>query len=311
MASNDEKTVKIEGKKFKLSRLDKVLFPGEGYTKQDVIDYYRKISEIMLPHVQDRPLTVQRYPDGIDEEGFFQKERPDYFPDWIESTRVKKKEGGEVDYVLCQNQATLVYLANQGCITFHTWLGKEKKLNRPDRLIIDLDPPDENKKMICEAARLVHRFLDEELALTNYAKLTGSSGIHVMAALDETLDFEEVRDIAGLIVRILAKRHSDELTTEIRKDKRRGRVFLDIARNAYAQTAVAPYSLRAKEGAPIACPIDWDELKCSNFDPQKYHLKNIFKRTGQKGDPWSDIKVSSLKSVQKTLQRISGNELKP
>jgi bifunctional non-homologous end joining protein LigD len=269
------------------SNEDKVFFPDEKITKGDLIEYYQRIAETMLPYVKQRPLTMKRFPDGIEGESFFQKEIGDYFPDWIERATVKK-EGGKVTHVVCNNAATLVYLANQACIEPHVWLSTKDRPNHPDQLIIDLDPSGDDFAAVRFGARAL-KALFEELGLRPFLKTTGSRGAHVLAPLDRSADFDTVRRFAQDVARLLAQRHPDKLTIETRKAKRRGRLLLDTARNAYAQTAIAPYSVRAKPGAPVAAPLDWDELGDGNLDAQRYNIKNIFRRLGKKSDPWKGL----------------------
>lgn len=269
------------------SREDKIFFPDEKITKGELIEYYQQIAETMLPYLKDRPLVMRRYPDGIKGESFFQKEIGDYFPDWIERKKVKK-EGGTVTHVVCNNAATLVYLANQACIELHPWLSKDDKLKFPDQLIIDLDPSGDDFDRVRFGARAI-RDLFDELGLTAFLKTTGSRGLHVLVPLDCRASFDKVRKFAQDAGRLLARRHSDKLTTEARKAKRRGRLLIDTARNAYAQTAVAPYAVRAKPNAPVAAPLDWDELGGSKLNAQSYNVKNIFQRLSRKSDPWKDL----------------------
>lgn len=275
-----------------LSNEDKVFFPQAGLTKGDLIAYYRDIAAVMVPHLQNRPLTLQRFPDGIDGEGFFQQDRPDYFPEWIDDVAVERRgdsdKGGPIHHVICSNQATLVYLANQGAITLYAWLAREPKIERPDRLVFDLDPPDDNFKAVKAVARKVEALM-RELGLNPYLMTTGSRGLHVLAPLDQGCGFDDVREFAGDLASLLAARHPDELTTEQRKDRRRGRLYLDVMRNAYGQTAVAPYTVRARPNAPVAMPLAWDELDRGDLDPQGWTIENVARRLGQKGDPWAGI----------------------
>ncbi|MFP3898609.1 MAG: non-homologous end-joining DNA ligase [Dehalococcoidia bacterium] len=267
-----------------LSNTDKVLFPGDGITKGDLIDYYHKIAGTMLPYLEGRPVTMHRFPDGIGEEGFYQQEISDYFPDWVERIAVKKQDGS-VTHAICQNAATLVYLANQACITPHVWLSRKAKLDCPDVMIFDLDPPAEDFAPVRDAARSLRGFL-KELGLESFVKTTGSRGLHVVVPLDRNADFDEVRDFAHGVAAALADRESEALTVEQRKDKRKGRVFVDYLRNSYGQTAVAPYAVRARAGAPIATPIDWHELGDKNITSQSFNIENIFRRLSRKEDPW-------------------------
>jgi bifunctional non-homologous end joining protein LigD len=275
-----------------LSNTDKVLFPDANLTKGDLIDYYDEIAEIMLPHARGRPLTLQRFPDGIQSEGFFQQRRSEHFPDWIDSARLPraagKDEGEPVEHVTAEKRATLVYLANQGVITLHGWLSRLPEPKHPDRLIFDLDPPGEDFAPVRSAAAQVAELM-EAIGLSPHVMTTGSRGLHVVAPIRAEHRFDHVRELAVDMARTLADAHPDSLTTEQRKDKRRGRLYLDVMRNAYGQTAVLPYTVRARTGAPVATPLDWDEVTDRNLDARSYTLENVFRRLGQKPDPWADI----------------------
>lgn len=268
---------------------DKVLYPDAGITKGAVIDYYRKVATHAIPFAKDRFLTLQRFPDGLDAEGFYQQSRSGYFPDYVEGTVAERVGGGEVEHVCVNNAAGFVYLANLGTLTFHSWLSRRDRRHHPDRLVIDLDPPDDDFRAVRDAARRAGDFL-RELGLTPYVMTTGSRGLHVVVPLDRSADFEAVRDFARRAADALAARHPDTLTVEQRKAKRKDRLYLDIMRNAYGQTAVMPYSLRAEPGAPVATPLAWDELGSRNLDARTYHIGNLFRRLGQVADPWADMR---------------------
>jgi len=268
------------------SRENKILFPKSGISKGKLIDYYERIAHRILPHLTDRPLVLQRFPDGIGKDGFYQKQVSDYFPEWIAKTRVNVASSSrDQELVVCNNTATLVYLANQAAITLHPWASRVDRINHPDQLIVDLDPPSLDFEDARIAALRLHALLDE-LELPSFPKLTGSKGIHVHIPLDRSGDFDEVRSLARSMMTVLAGRHSDSLTTEQRKDKRGGRLFLDVGRNAYAQTAVAPYAVRALEGAPLAAPISWAELERKGLEARAFTIGNVFHRLEQIEDPW-------------------------
>lgn len=288
-----------------ISREDKVFFPKSSITKGGLIHYYERISDQILPHLSDRALVLQRFPDGIDEEGFYQKQVGDYFPDWIATTKVKVASSShDQELVVCNNTATLVYLANQACITLHPWLSRIDRIDYPDQLVVDLDPPSDDFED-ARAAALHLRELLEELELPSFPKLTGSKGIHVHVPLDRSDDFDEVRGIARKMMSLLADRHAETLTTEQRKDKRGKRLFLDVGRNAYAQTAVAPYAVRAREGAPVAAPVAWAELEQKKLDSRSFTIQNVFRRLGQIEDPWKGWRrqARSLQRVKEQLER--------
>jgi bifunctional non-homologous end joining protein LigD len=283
----DKPTITVDGHTIELSKTEKVLFPEPGLTKGDLIDYYRRIAPTMLPHIEERALSFQRFPDGIETQGFFQKNASDHFPDWIGRARLSK-EDGEVEHVVARDAATLVYLANQACITLHVGLAVVARPRHPDRLVIDLDPSGEEFAKVKQAARWAKDLL-EELDLVGFLQTTGSRGLHVWVPLDGSAGFEEVSTFAKSFASTLEQRQPDALTTEQRKANRGDRVFLDVLRNAYGQTAVAPFSVRARPLAPVATPIDWAELDGSQLAPDHYTITNIFRRLGQKHDPWADV----------------------
>jgi bifunctional non-homologous end joining protein LigD len=292
----------------KLTKPDKVLFPDDGIRKQDIVDYYERIADVMLPHIENRPLMLQRFPNGIDENGFYQKNISSFFPDWIKSTSVKKADG-RVTHVLCNDVSTLVYLANLACITPHIWLSRTPQLKYPDLLIFDLDPPGDDFGSVRRTALALRKML-EDLGLEAFPMTTGSRGLHVSVPLNREADFDQVRTFARNIAEFLASRHPDQITTAPRKDKRQGRLFIDVMRNAYAQTAVAPYALRAKPGAPVAAPLDWDELSDKRLHSQRYNLKNIIRRIERQGDPWKSIwrHPQSLEQAQRRLDVLISEE---
>ena len=302
MADKSADTMTIGGHTVNLSNRDKVFFPESGTTKGDLVDYYRRIAGIALPHWRDRPLSMQRFPDGLKGGGFFQKDVPDYFPDWVDRVELDK-EGGTVTYVLANNVATIVYLADQGVITPHLSLARRDRPDNPDRLIFDLDPSDDDFGKVQEAASIVRAALDE-LEMASFVQTTGSRGLHVVVPLDRSVAFDDARHFAKTLADLAADRNGALLTVAQRKNKRGDRVFLDYLRNAYGQTAVAPYAVRAIEGAPVATPLSWDEVGAHDLGPQKYTIGNIFRRLGQRKDPWADIgrHACSLKSA--ALKRL-------
>jgi bifunctional non-homologous end joining protein LigD len=315
--------MKIEQYEVQLTSTDKVMFPDAGITKGDLIHYYHRIADVMLPHLEGRPVSLQRYPNGISQGGFYQKEAPDYFPEWVQRVRVqlKEDEAGQ-EQVMVDNAATLVYLAQQNTVSLHTWLRRlpdgerppkddmdesiiSAALQNPDRMILDLDPPEDDFDLVRPAAWLVHDLL-RELELSPYLMTTGGRGLHVVVPLDASADFDTVKSFSRQLAELIAAKKPDHLTTEQRIEARQGRLFIDYLRNAYAQTGVAPYSVRAKAGAPVAAPLDWDELNRKELTSCSYNLRNIFKRLGQKQDPWREIDRSagSIAAAQKVLDKL-------
>jgi bifunctional non-homologous end joining protein LigD len=264
---------------------DKALFP-DGLTKADLASYYERVAEVMLPHVRGRPLHMQRFPDGIEGPELQQKQVPGYFPDFVGRVEVPRRRGGTVTHATIESADTLVYLAGQACITPHVWLARADRLDCPDQLMFDLDPPGGDPAPARDAARRLRSLL-EEARLTAFLKTTGSRGYHVVAPLDRSSSFDEVRAYARDLARELADRVPERFTVEQRIASRGGRLYVDTARNGYAQTAVAPYAVRAIDGAPVACPLEWDEL--GRVDPQGFTVRNLFRRLARRTDPWQDM----------------------
>ena len=275
-----------------LSNTGKILFPGDGITKGDLISYYRDVASRMLPYLRDRPIAMARYPDGLDGQRIFQKNVPGYFPGWISRAKVSKQDG-TLQHVICDKPATLVYLANQACIELHVFLSRLGNLDHPDQLVFDLDPPGEEQfGDVRRVALALRDLLEGELGLTAFVKTTGGKGLHIHVTLNAADDFDSVRAFARQACGLLAARHPGLVTTEQRKDNRGGRVYLDIMRNAYAQTVVAPYVVRARPGAPVAVPLHWDEVADRRLAPGRFTLRTVPGRLaelGSSGDPWSGI----------------------
>jgi bifunctional non-homologous end joining protein LigD len=281
-------TVTIGRRTIELSNKDKVLFPHDGITKGALIAYYQAIAPAMLPHMKDRPVTMHRFPNGIADEGFYQKDIGEYFPNWIKRIEVPK-EGGHNTYVICNDTATLVYLANQACITPHIWPSRTPKLDYPDKMIFDLDPGANDFGLVQQTALALRELLDV-FGLIAYAMVTGSRGMHVIVPLDRRHSFDDVRACARAIANHLVDLEGGkQLTTEVRLEKRKKRMFIDATRNAWAQTTVAPYAIRALAGAPVATPVTWDEVSSASLSAQKFTIKNIEKRLDNVGDPLADF----------------------
>jgi len=287
-----------------LSHRDKVFYTDTGLTKGDVIDYYEKVAEHLLPALRERPLTMERYPDGIDSEGFIQKSAPAYFPDWFRRADVETSDGSQTVPV-CNNSASLVYLANQACLGYHVWLSRLDRPDTPDQMIFDLDPPGDDFEPVRTAARDCLELFDE-LSIPAYLKTTGSRGLHVVIPLQRKYAFDAVRKVASDCARLLLERHPDRYTMAQRKNKRRGRLYLDVQRNAYGQTAIAPYSLRAKPGAPVATPIPRAALDDPDLDSRRYNAQNLFRAISGRDDPWASMRrrARSLDSLSQRLDKL-------
>ncbi len=284
-----------------ISHGDKVFYPADGLTKADVADHYRAVADVMVPHLRGRPLTLRRFPDGIEGEGWFQKHPSEHFPDWIRVERVPRRDGGTDEYVLCEDSETLLYLVDQATLEFHIWLSTVDAVDRPDRLVLDLDPPDGTPvAALRDTARRV-RDRYTELGLTGFVQPTGGRGFHIVAPLDAKSDTDTVLTLSRRIADSVAEDDADRLTTAQRKDKRGERIFLDANRNGYAQTFVAPYSLRARPGAAVATPLDWSEL--GKASPDGWDPAKVRRRLSRKDDPWRDI-AAHAGSADAALEKL-------
>jgi bifunctional non-homologous end joining protein LigD len=273
----------------RLSHPDKVLFPDDGLTKADLAAYYERVAEVMLPHVRDRPLNLWRWNAGIGGPRIVQQDIPRGAPDWVRRVRTPRRRGGAIEHVLANDEPTLRWLANQNCITPHVWTARRDRLDRPDRVVFDLDPAPGSDFGAVRAAALAVGERLRASRLEPFAMTTGSKGIHVVAPLRRTRDSDWVREAARGLGAEVADEYPDTLTTEWRKEKRDGRILVDTARNTYAQTVVAPYAVRALPGAPVATPLGWEELDDQALHPQRWTLRTIARRLEERGDPWADI----------------------
>lgn len=310
MSGDRPRTVRAGRRTVEVHRPDKVLFPGDGdakeYTKSDLVDYYRSVAPFMLPHLRGRPLMLERHPDGIEGPRFMQKNTPENYPEWI--TRVElPKEGGTVCHTVCDDTATLLHLADQAALTLHRWLSRVGRIDRPDRMVFDLDPSKDTADFaaVREAAVLLGELLDE-LKLPSALMTTGSRGLHVVVPVAGHHDFDEVRTFARDVADTLVAGHPDRLTTAARKKERGERLYLDVQRNAYAQTAVAPFTVRAKPGAPVAMPLAWSQLDDPGLDARRWTIADAVDQA--RTDPWAGVMTRgrSLGPARRRLNALRG-----
>jgi bifunctional non-homologous end joining protein LigD len=283
---------RIEGIEVEVTHPERVLFPQDGITKGDLAAYYRDVAGAMLPHIEGRPVHMDRYPRGLGGPGFAQKEVPENAPEWVERATVRK-EGGTVTHVVCENAATLVYLANLACVTPHVWQSRVPRVERPDRMVFDLDPPADDFALVRDAAKLLRPILDE-LRLPSFLLATGSRGLHVVVPIKPAKDFDSVRSVSQEIAAELVRRDPGRLTTEMRKEDRKGRLFVDTLRNSYGATAVAPYAVRARNGAPVAAPLTWDELDDPATTARRFTLRAMAARLESTGDLWKGMEARAV-----------------
>ncbi|MGW4921177.1 non-homologous end-joining DNA ligase [Streptomyces parvulus] len=302
------RSVRAGRRTLEVHRPGKVLFPATDgtpeYTKGDLVDYHRAVAPFMLPHLRGRPLMLERHPDGVGGPRFMQKNTPEHYPEWIRRVEVGK-EGGTVRHTVCDDSATLVYLADQAALTLHRWLSRAGAVDLPDRMVFDLDPSGDDFEAVREAARLVGELLDE-LRLPSALMTTGSRGLHVVVPLTARQDFDEVREFARDAVDVLAAAHPDRLTTAARKKDRGDRLYLDIQRNAYAQTAVAPFTVRALPGAPVATPVSWDALDDPALHARRWTIATAVEQARTR--PWADVmsRARALGPARRRLNALRG-----
>ena len=275
------------GRQVTITHPDRVLFPDDGITKGDLADYHRAVADALVPHLRDRPLMLQRFREGIGAGGFYQKEAGRGVPGWIRTVEVDK-EGGVVNHPVVDDVDALLALTNLSVVSFHRWPSRADRLTQPDVLVIDLDPSTDDFDDVRRAAGWTRALLDE-LDLASYLQTTGSRGLHVVVPLDRSADTGAVDAFAADVARVLAARHPEALTAEFSKAARQGRLYLDTARNGWAQTAIAPYSVRPRPGAPVATPVTWDELADGALRPDGWTLRTVPDRLATSGDPWAGM----------------------
>ncbi|MBV9122007.1 MAG: DNA ligase D [Planctomycetes bacterium] len=288
-----------------LTHLDKVYWPKEGYTKGDLIAYYREMAPVLLPYLRDRPQSLHRHPNGMAGKSFFQKDvsrQPP--PDWVKTMTIPPGSGTkDVTYVLCQDQASLLYLANLGCIELNPWNSRVDSLENPDYLVIDLDPEDVPFARVVEAARAVHQILDRAGA-PSLCKTSGKRGLHVFVPLGARYNYDQARRFAEILARLVHERLPDSTSLVRSPALRQGRVYLDYLQNRRGQTLVAPYAVRPAPGATVSTPLKWAEVK-KTLDPTQFNLRTLPKRLDRVGDLWQPILGPGV-DLAACLKRLPG-----
>jgi bifunctional non-homologous end joining protein LigD len=280
---------------------EKVLFPDDGITKGELAAYYEAIAPLMLPHIVRRPVTMERFHRGIGAPGFFQKDVVKGFPDWLERAEVPKK-GGTVHHPLVTDARSLLWLANQNCITPHVWVSRAPDLFQPDICVFDLDPSDDDATTLRTATLGLRDFLTE-LGLRSWVKTSGAKGFHIVVPLDGQKDYGDVARFAHRIGHQMVQRYPDLLTQEFHKVDRGGRILIDTGRNGYSATFACAYSVRAKPGAPVSAPCTWDEIERDEVGPRTFTLRTMATRVEQVGDLWSTMR-RQRKPLEPAVERL-------
>lgn len=300
-SQNSGSFLDVDGVQVPISNLEKVYWPDEGFTKYQVLDYYLHMAEYLMPYLIDRPQNLHRHPNGIHAESFYQKDTAGIFPHWIESVPVfSESSNKEIAYLLCQNEATLLYMANLGCIEINPWSSRIGSLDQPDYTVIDLDPSPVNTFeeiiTVAQAIKAIH----DAAGITSFCKTSGSRGLHIYIPLGGKYTYEEARDFTKLIC-YLVNAQLPELTTMERKvDKRNGKIYLDYLQNRRGQTLAAPYCLRPKPGATVSTPLHWKEVK-SGLQMEDFNILTIRDRIKETGDLFAPM-LTQTNSIEKTLE---------
>jgi bifunctional non-homologous end joining protein LigD len=278
---------------------EKLLFPDDGITKGDLAGYYEAIAPVMLPHLRGRPVTMERYPSGIGEKGFWQKD-VSKGPSWLRRVQVPKKNG-VVHYPIVTDVRSLLWVTNQNTVTQHVWTSRVPNLQCPDLCVFDLDPSGDDVDAVRQAALGLRDLLDE-LTLPSWIKTSGSKGFHIVVPVAANTHVDLVAGFANAVGAVLVSRASDRLTQEFSKANRKGRIYVDTGRNGYSATFAAVYAVRAKRGAPVSAPCSWEEVERGDVHPQTFTLRTMCDRVAQVGDLWADMRRG--RSLERPMARV-------
>lgn len=301
---NDAGMKDFKSDKVEVTNPDKIFWPKEGYTKGDVIAYYNVMAEYVLKYIKDRPQSLRRNPDGIKNEGFFQKDMAGKVPKWVKTRKLKSSSDGEsIEYLICNDKETLIYMANLGCIEINPWSSRIGSINNPDYIIFDLDPNKASLQNLITTAKKVKEVLDK-LNIKGYLKTSGGKGLHIFIPVKPNYTYELTREFSHLISQAVQKELPDITSLERMPKKRIGKVYLDFLQNGKGKTMSCAYSLRPREGATCSAPLEWSELD-KDFDIKNYNIKTLPERVKQKGDLWDDFfsNAIDLKKVITSLQK--------
>jgi bifunctional non-homologous end joining protein LigD len=286
--TKEEVTLTVNNRRLKFTNLNKIYYPDDAIPKRDLINYYAAVADLLLPHLADRPLSLRRYPDGIGQPGFFQKNAAEGFPDWMRTATIIAETHEPREQIIGGDRADLVYLANLGCIDQNPWMSRLDTLDHPDFILIDLDPYECSYAKIIEAALLIRHKLDL-LELTGYPKTTGGDGLHIFVPLEPIYTYDQARGFAEILARMVAAERPDLFTLPRAVGKRDpGKVYFDYLQIARGKTISAPYVPRAYKGAPVATPLEWRELR-STLKPTDFHLRNAMERFDRTGDLFAGV----------------------
>lgn len=289
-----------------LTNLDKIYFPDDGYTKGDVIEYYRQVAPYILPYLKDRPESLNRHPNGIKQPGFYQKDLTGHIPRWFQTEKIHSESSGKtIAYALIQDERSLLYCANLGCIELNPWFSRRTKLDKPDFLVIDLDPDENPFAHVVEVALAFHEVLNA-IQAPNFVKTSGATGIHIGVPTGAKYDFDTVRDFAQKVCEFVHVQFPDTTSLHRNPNRRRGKIYLDYMQNRRGQTLAAPFCIRPRPGAPVSMPVMWKEVK-KLIKPEQFNIENAPSRIAKFVDPWAGVlsKSAPLEKCLKLLERMT------
>lgn len=297
-----KKSAMPAGAKLEFSHLDKVFWPEKGYTKGDLIEYYQKIGDVMLPYLKNRPHSLLRQPNGYSGKSFFQKDVGDLPPEWVKTKRIFSESTDEyINYLVCDSIDSLLYMVQLGCIEINPWNSCLKSLDKPDWAVIDLDPEGVPFYKVVEVANIV-RLVTEELGIPTYPKTSGKTGIHIYIPLNAKYSYDQAKKFSQLIARLVHQRTGDITSLERSPSKRQKKIYIDFLQNSEGQTLAAPYSVRPTAEATVSTPLHWGELS-NRLKPAAFTMKNIFKRLDKVGDIWQPVMKEGV-DIAKVLKQI-------
>jgi bifunctional non-homologous end joining protein LigD len=299
-----EMLVDIESHRLKFTNLNKIFYPGEGIAKRDLINYYDAIANLIIPHLRDRPLSLKRYPNGIDHDFFFQKDAEDKVPDWVRLEPIFSEHNQDkIHYIICNDRATLLYLANLACIDQNPWMSRLGSLDNPDFALIDLDPTEGCPyEKIVEAAQLVKKTLDS-IGIAGYPKTTGGDGMHIYIPLEPVYTYEQVRSFAEILSILVIRQNPDLFTTPRAVSRRKkAKVYFDYLQISSAKTIAAPYVPRAYPGAAVSTPLDWPEVK-KGLEPHQFNIHNVLDRFERVGDLFAPV-LTNMQRFEASLEKM-------
>ena len=302
--------VEVDGRELSLTNLDKVLYPSNGFTKGEVIDYFARIAPVILPHLKGRPLTLRRFPEGVDASSFFEKRCPKHRPEWVATAAVwSQREGGEIEFCVCEDKPTLVWMAQLAALELHPSLSIAKRMQRPTVLAFDLDPGEPADVIDCAHVAIEVRKLFGDLGLESFAKTSGGKGLQVYVPLNKSAAYSTTKPYAQAVAKALEATHPDRIVSRMSKQARRGKVFVDWSQNTESKTTIAVYSLRARERPTVSTPLEWKEVeraaKSGKADPIQFETKDVLKRVEKHGDLFAP--VLELKQTLPKLAKLTGD----